>query len=83
MRVVVVGGGPVGMFSALALKAQGHEVVLVDRDPGPVGGEWNRRGVMQFHLPHGIRSGGRVAMQNRVPGLLEKVVAAGKTPRLA
>lgn len=77
MRVVVVGGGPIGMFNALALKAKGHEVVLVDRDPGPREGDWNRRGVMQFNLPHGFRSGARVSMQTRVPGLMERIVQAG------
>jgi 2-polyprenyl-6-methoxyphenol hydroxylase-like FAD-dependent oxidoreductase len=35
MRVVVVGAGPTGLFSAMVLARRGHQVVVVDRDPGP------------------------------------------------
>ena len=34
MRVVVVGAGPTGLFSAMVLAGQEHQVVVVDRDPG-------------------------------------------------
>jgi hypothetical protein len=50
MRVVVIGAGPTGLFTAMALASRGHEVTVVDRDPGPCSdGSWSRRGVMQFH----------------------------------
>jgi FAD dependent oxidoreductase len=50
MRVVVIGAGPTGLFTAMALARRGHEVTVVDRDPGPCSdGSWSRRGVMQFH----------------------------------
>ena len=35
MRTVVVGAGPTGLFTAIALARRGREVVVVDRDPGP------------------------------------------------
>ncbi len=35
MRTVVVGAGPTGLFTAIALARRGREVVIVDRDPGP------------------------------------------------
>ena len=35
MRVLVLGGGVVGVTSAWYLAADGHEVTVVDRQPGP------------------------------------------------
>ena len=35
MRTVVVGAGPTGLFTAIALARRGREVIVVDRDPGP------------------------------------------------
>jgi D-amino-acid dehydrogenase len=35
MRVVVLGGGVVGVTAAWYLAADGHEVTVVDRQPGP------------------------------------------------
>ena len=35
MRVVVLGGGVIGMASAWYLREAGHEVVVLDRQPGP------------------------------------------------
>jgi 2-polyprenyl-6-methoxyphenol hydroxylase-like FAD-dependent oxidoreductase len=33
MKALVAGGGPVGIFTAIALARRGHEVTFVDRDP--------------------------------------------------
>jgi histidinol-phosphate/aromatic aminotransferase/cobyric acid decarboxylase-like protein len=53
MRVIVIGAGPIGLFSGMALARRGHDVTIVDRDGGPdETGQWERKGVMQFHLPH-------------------------------
>jgi 2-polyprenyl-6-methoxyphenol hydroxylase-like FAD-dependent oxidoreductase len=38
-----------------ALARRGHQVDSVDRDPGPTGDAWTRRGVMQFEHAHGFR----------------------------
>jgi len=38
-----------------ALARRGHHVTSVDRDPGPTGDAWSRRGVMQFEHAHGFR----------------------------
>jgi D-amino-acid dehydrogenase len=35
MRVVVLGGGVIGVASAWYLAEAGHEVVVLDRRPGP------------------------------------------------
>jgi 2-polyprenyl-6-methoxyphenol hydroxylase-like FAD-dependent oxidoreductase len=56
MRVAVIGAGPVGLLVGVALARRGHDVVAVDRDPGPPSaGWWDRHGVMQFHHAHGFR----------------------------
>ncbi len=78
MRVVVVGAGPVGLFSGMALARRGHEVIVVDRDPGPTAGrEWVRRGVMQFHHPHAFRPQVVDTLAQELPDVLDAVVTAG------
>ena len=81
MRAAVVGGGPVGMVTAMGLARAGHDVVLVDRDAGPPeSGEWDRRGVMQFRLPHMFRPAVRQVLEEHTPGVWEALVAAGGIP---
>jgi 2-polyprenyl-6-methoxyphenol hydroxylase-like FAD-dependent oxidoreductase len=78
MRTIVVGGGPVGMYCAMALARRGHQVDIVDRDPGPpASGPWARRGVMQFNLPHFFRPTVREAMTAALPDVWRAVLAAG------
>jgi 2-polyprenyl-6-methoxyphenol hydroxylase-like FAD-dependent oxidoreductase len=55
MRTLIVGSGPTGLLLGAALARRGHEVTSVDRDPGPTGATWVRRGVMQFEHAHGFR----------------------------
>jgi 2-polyprenyl-6-methoxyphenol hydroxylase-like FAD-dependent oxidoreductase len=81
MRVAVVGAGPAGLVGAIALARAGHEVVVVDRDAGPPGGEpWRRKGVMQFHHPHVFRAMTRNLLRERLPDVLTAVLAAGVEP---
>ena len=64
MQFAIAGGGPVGIFTAMSLARRGHDVVLVDRDPGPPADEpWARAGVMQFLHPHGYRAAVRNALR--------------------
>jgi 2-polyprenyl-6-methoxyphenol hydroxylase-like FAD-dependent oxidoreductase len=52
----MLGSGPTGLTLGAALARRGHEVVAVDRDPGPAAdGTWPRQGVMQFDHAHGFR----------------------------
>src|SRR5918996_1175488 len=78
MRVVVVGAGPIGLFSGMALARRGHEVTIVDRDGGPdETDEWRRKGVMQFHLPHAFRPQVHAALATELPDALEAILAEG------
>lgn len=80
MTTVVVGAGPTGLFTAIALARRGHEVIVVDRDPGPAEGRpWRRRGVMQFGHAHTFRGPVVDALQAEIPGAVDVLGAAGAT----
>src|SRR3954467_9908584 len=55
MRALIVGSGPAGLLLGASFARRGHEVISVDRDPGPAEDDWVRRGVMQFEHAHGFR----------------------------
>jgi 2-polyprenyl-6-methoxyphenol hydroxylase-like FAD-dependent oxidoreductase len=81
MHTAVVGAGPTGLYTAIALARRGHEVTAIDRDPGPDGnGSWNRRGVMQFHHPHGFRQQVVEALLAEMPEVWDGLIAAGAVP---
>jgi 2-polyprenyl-6-methoxyphenol hydroxylase-like FAD-dependent oxidoreductase len=81
MRSVIVGAGPTGLYTAVALARRGHQVTVIDRDPGPDGGRrWDRRGVMQFHHPHFFRQQVADALLAEMPGVWDGLLAAGAVP---
>jgi 2-polyprenyl-6-methoxyphenol hydroxylase-like FAD-dependent oxidoreductase len=81
MRVAIVGAGPTGLYTSLALARRGHAVVVVDRDTGPApDGRWSRAGVMQFHHPHAFRSQVVDALRAEAPEVLDALLAAGAEP---
>jgi len=81
VRTVVVGAGPTGLFTAIALARRGHHVCVVDRDAGPpaAGAPWRRKGVMQFHHAHTFRRQVVDALQAEMPDVLDDLTAAGAT----
>lgn len=83
MRTIVVGAGPIGLFCGLSLARKGHQVAVVDRDPpASATGEWQRRSVMQFNLPHFFRSIVRELLLGSLPDVWEELLAAGGIPVL-
>jgi 2-polyprenyl-6-methoxyphenol hydroxylase-like FAD-dependent oxidoreductase len=82
VRTIVVGAGPTGLFTAIALARRGREVTVVDRDPGPASdptSEWPRRGVMQFQHAHTFRGQVAEALRAEMPDGLDDLVTAGAT----
>jgi 2-polyprenyl-6-methoxyphenol hydroxylase-like FAD-dependent oxidoreductase len=82
VRTIVVGAGPTGLFTAIALARRGRAVVVVDRDPGPPGGPdavWQRKGVMQFHHAHTFRGQVVEALRAEMPDVLDDLISAGAT----
>ncbi len=83
MKVAVIGAGPAGLLTGASLARRGHEVVAVDRDPGPPGdGHWPRRGVMQFHHAHAFRPQVGMVLEREWPEAYAAWQAAGAEPIL-
>jgi 2-polyprenyl-6-methoxyphenol hydroxylase-like FAD-dependent oxidoreductase len=81
MKVLFLGSGPTGLLTGAALAERGHEVVAVDRDPGPTeDGTWQRRGVMQFEHAHGFRPQVADVLQQRWPAAYDAWMDAGAEP---
>ncbi len=83
-RIIVVGGGLIGLATALLLDKQGHEVTVLERDPAPPPGtaagawdSWERGGVMQFRQAHYLHAGGWQVIQARLPEVARALAAAG------
>ena len=81
MRTAIIGAGPAGLVLGAALARRGAEVTLVDRDPGPPSeGVWARKGVMQFHHAHGIRSQVVDTLRRELPEAYELLLGVGAEP---
>ncbi|MGD0193658.1 MAG: FAD-dependent oxidoreductase [Candidatus Dormibacteria bacterium] len=78
VKTAIVGAGPTGLFLGLALARRGHTVAVVDRDPGPDSAvQWDRKGVMQFRLPHYFRPQVREALLDEAPDVVDELLAGG------
>jgi 2-polyprenyl-6-methoxyphenol hydroxylase-like FAD-dependent oxidoreductase len=84
MRVAVLGAGVAGCATALAFARQGHDVVVVDRDPGPPAGDadevfdsWIIPGVAHHRQPHNFLGLGRAVVRDRFPDVYDGLLAAG------
>ncbi len=83
-RVLVIGAGMAGLWTALALAPTGREVILLERDPPPPEGgadeafdSWARRGVGHLRHSHAFLARLRLIIRNEHPKLLEELLAAG------
>ncbi|MFJ6067305.1 FAD-dependent monooxygenase [Streptomyces tendae] len=76
-RAVVVGAGLAGMLAAAVLADAGvTEVVVLDRDELPDGPR-QRRGLPQGRHAHLLMTGGLTAIEEIVPGVGKRLLAAG------
>jgi 2-polyprenyl-6-methoxyphenol hydroxylase-like FAD-dependent oxidoreductase len=83
-RVLVIGAGMAGLWTALALAPTGRQVVVLERDPpAPEGGadaafaDWARRGVGHLRHSHAFLARLRLIIRDDHPQLLEDLLAAG------
>ncbi len=83
-RVVVLGAGMAGLWTALALAREGREIVLLERDPPPPDGgaeavfeHWRRRGASQLRHSHAFLARLHELIAREQPALLEALKDAG------
>ena len=83
-RVLVIGAGMAGLWTALALAPTGREITILERDPPPPqeGAEaafehWARRGVGHLRHSHAFLARLRNLIRDEHPALLAELQAAG------
>src|SRR4029079_16797327 len=78
-----IGVGCGGGATGLRVAADGHDVVVVDRDAGPVPAgpdeawEWDRRSIRQYRFAHGLLTRGHRLMAQYFPHLVEQLRQLG------
>ncbi|HEU0102059.1 MAG TPA: FAD-dependent oxidoreductase [Mycobacteriales bacterium] len=83
-RIVMCGGGIVGLAAAVLLARDGHDVTVLETDPSEPPGDpaaawdgWQRRGVAQFRQAHVLLPRVRQVLQQELPEAIERLLAAG------
>ena len=84
MGIVIIGGGMCGLGAAMLLARDGHDVTVLERDEGEIPAtpldawnQWTRHGVTQFHQPHNLMPGLRLALEAELPELNDALARAG------
>ncbi|MBV8813436.1 MAG: FAD-dependent oxidoreductase [Verrucomicrobia bacterium] len=82
--ILILGGGVVGLSTAMMLARQGHSVTVLERDSQPLPGSpeeawhaWGRRGVAQFRQPHYLHPPVSPLLESHLPDVKEALLRAG------
>jgi 2-polyprenyl-6-methoxyphenol hydroxylase-like FAD-dependent oxidoreductase len=82
--ILILGGGVVGLSTAMMLARQGHSVTVFEHDSEPLPGSpeeawqvWERRGVAQFRQPHFLHPPVSRLLDSHLPDVKEALVRAG------
>lgn len=82
-EIVVLGGGMIGLTTAMLLANDGHRVTVLERDPAAAPDpadawdSWDRPGVGQFRLGHIMLARWHQEMRRELPGVIDALLAAG------
>jgi 2-polyprenyl-6-methoxyphenol hydroxylase-like FAD-dependent oxidoreductase len=83
-RIVVIGAGVVALGAAMLLAGDGHQVIVLERDPADppddpaeAWEQWQRPGLNQFRLPHAFLGGYREVLDTELPEVSKALQDAG------
>jgi 2-polyprenyl-6-methoxyphenol hydroxylase-like FAD-dependent oxidoreductase len=83
-KILVLGGGVIGLSVAMMLARQGHSVTVFEHDSEPLPASpeeawraWERRGVTQFRLPHYLHPPVRHLLDFHLPDVKEALLRVG------
>lgn len=83
-RILVVGAGIAGLFTALALAKEGRDLTLIDKDPPPPEGgadaafaDWKHNGVGHLRHSHAFLARLNVLVKRHHPALHQALLDAG------
>jgi 2-polyprenyl-6-methoxyphenol hydroxylase-like FAD-dependent oxidoreductase len=83
-KILVMGGGMIGLSTGMLLAGDGHDVTVLERDPAPppsTGDEawdsWERKGVNQFRMVHYFLPRFRQIIEAELPSVVSALDADG------